>query len=116
MKEYKGEFYYDEIIPFDSKPILDLLEKYLFTNSFPNYAAACGRLDMSLPTFARKLNGMLSVYDKYIKQRDNRRSPFICFSEFDKYSIEHIFPQTPEEGNGMICFNDRELIFLHMWK
>ena len=146
--------------PFDSKPILDLLEKYLFRNSFPNYAAACGRLDMSLPTFARKLNGMLSVndndikieegktlydaiiqilnkaletpidkdyfmeqmvllysykrgnigfyrwsglkyflfkYDKHIKQRDNKRIPFISFSEFDKYSIEHIFPQTPNE-------------------
>lgn len=146
---------------FDSEPIFDLLEKYLFRNSFPNYASACGRLDMSLPTFARKLNGMLSEndndikiendkslydaiiqilnkaletpidkdyfmeqmvllysyrrgnigfyrwsglkyflfkYDEYIKNRDRRRTPFISFSEFDKYSIEHIFPQTPNEG------------------
>ena len=44
------------------------------------------------------LKYFLFKYDEYIKQRDNKRSPFISFSEFDKYSIEHIFPQTPNEG------------------
>ena len=136
--------------------IFDLLEKFLFRNSLPNYSGYCNT-EMALPTLARKINNCLSdseddcfefskneavditniiknalltpidkeyiveqfknlytykrgnigfyrwsgikyfllKYEEYLKNKNNGRINLISWKDYDKLSVEHIYPQSP---------------------
>ena len=137
--------------------IFDLLEKFLFRNSLPNYSGYCNT-EMALPTLARKINNCLSdleddcfesdieaqdikdiinnalwtpidknyiveqfknlytykrgnigfyrwsgikyfllKYEEYLKSENNGGKNLISWKDYDKLSVEHIYPQSPRD-------------------
>lgn len=139
--------------------IFDLLEKFLFRNSLPNYSGYCNT-EMALPTLARKINNCLSdseddcfgtndinannitniiekalrtpidkeyiveqfknlytykrgnigfyrwsgikyflfKYEEELKKQKKCRKDYILWKDYDEFSVEHIYPQTPENN------------------
>lgn len=139
----------------EQNKIFDLLEKFLFRNSLPNYSGYCNT-EMALPTLARKINNCLSdleddcfksdieaqhieniinnalwtpidknylveqfknlytytrgnigfyrwsgikyflfKYEDYLKEKNDA---YIFWKDYDEFSVEHIYPQTPENN------------------
>ena len=145
----------------EQSEIFDLLEKFLFRKSLPNYSGDCDT-EMALPTLARKINKCLSdseddcfesdnieadhikdiiynalresidkdyileefknlytyrrgnigfyrwsgikyflfKYEEELKKQKNCKKYYILWKDYDEFSVEHIYPQTPGSAWG----------------